>query len=158
MGGSTAQRLPIDVLRCVMLYITHGSSRRTLGKARQGKAESMDELKALLYVSSTWRAAALEYIWRELYLVISSKERRAYVDQPDLAYRFKLLANAAELIKLARVIVSWMDVANRTAQAVLEWGGRDVYRCGLVKDDAMCNALDSAEILRSMAVVSRGCR
>ncbi|KAJ2897259.1 hypothetical protein GGI21_001263, partial [Coemansia aciculifera] len=109
-----AQRLPNDVLHAILPYVAC-----RLDKTGNGYEDNIDELKSLLYVSSVWRAATLEYMWRDLNLVVSSKEKRVYVERPDFAFRFKLPANAPDLIRSITISVSLAEITDGTAYKLL---------------------------------------
>ncbi|KAJ2460235.1 hypothetical protein GGF42_000977 [Coemansia sp. RSA 2424] len=73
---SPAQALPLEVLRQVVKYMTDNP------KSRQDRPlPDEDYTKAMLTVCSSWRQAALEHMWGNVHLTMSSQTNKILFDE-----------------------------------------------------------------------------
>ncbi|KAJ2023108.1 hypothetical protein IWW57_004255, partial [Coemansia sp. S610] len=121
-------------------------------------------IKECLSVSSMWRQAALEFMWRELSLVVDDKNSSVYVSCPKWAKSFKLPISAITFVRRLSIRVSMHAIEAGLASRLLrEYMGKEAHfplanklaltalDCSVVSDlpadEAIGNACDFAQLL-----------
>ncbi|KAJ2441574.1 hypothetical protein GGF42_007248 [Coemansia sp. RSA 2424] len=111
---SPAQALPLEVLRQVVKYMTDNP------KSRQDKPlPSEDYMKAMLTVCSSWRQAALEHMWGNVYLTMSTQANKVLFDELGWIKEDRLPHYTADLVKYLRLSVPISDIIDGTATRLL---------------------------------------
>ncbi|KAJ2890274.1 hypothetical protein IWW38_004227, partial [Coemansia aciculifera] len=165
--GLLAQRLPSDVLRLVLQYVT---SKMTLRGDTMGARN--DGIKEMLYVCSAWRQAALEYMWRELNIDIDAKNDSIHIFNPSFAKHFRLPNNIADTARELNISVPISSILSGSAFKLLSEYMQGAGQLPLVrrmlimfndysadhkysKDVAVENTLAFAQLLQSMTLAAK---
>ncbi|KAJ2427865.1 hypothetical protein GGF41_001542, partial [Coemansia sp. RSA 2531] len=160
---SPAQILHVDVLRSILKWVVNEQRSHLLVNCSQ-----LGNLKELLTLSSTWRQAALECLWRELTLSIDTPTNEVHLERPVWVKQKSLPYNVENLAKEIRVSAPMSGIASGMAQKLLvDYLGDTqcfplVYKLTIsVIDyygqytDSKCNSipntLEFAKLLKSMA-------
>ncbi|KAJ2404577.1 hypothetical protein GGF41_007192, partial [Coemansia sp. RSA 2531] len=163
---SSAQALPIDIIRSILKWIVLEERSPFYGNSCD-----MYELQELLTVSSDWRQAALELLWRRLNLMINAKKGEVYLERPMWLKQKTLPPNAENLARDIRVRVSMSSIVSGIACKLLGNYIRDTkcfplaYKLTVeitdfkdrhydAKDIVLGNTLEFANKLRSIAPVT----
>ncbi|KAJ2073759.1 hypothetical protein GGH13_001787, partial [Coemansia sp. S155-1] len=160
---SPAQILHVDVLRSILKWVVNEQRSHLLVNCSE-----LGNLKELLTLSSTWRQAALECLWRELTLSIDTPTNEVHLERPVWVKQKSLPYNVENLAKEIHVCAPMSGIASGMAQKLLvDYLGDTqcfplVYKLTVsVIDyygqytDSKCNSipntLEFAKLLKSMA-------
>ncbi|KAJ2406104.1 hypothetical protein GGF41_006982, partial [Coemansia sp. RSA 2531] len=111
---SPAQDLHVDILRSILKWVVN-EQRSPLHASSCEKSH----LKELLTVSSTWRQAALECLWRELTFSIDIPTNKVYLERPVWVKQKSLPHNVENLAKEIHVCAPMSGIASGMAQKLL---------------------------------------
>ncbi|KAJ2432013.1 hypothetical protein GGF41_000259 [Coemansia sp. RSA 2531] len=160
---SPAQALPADVLRSIIKWVVNEKKSPFVEASCQ-----LGKLKELLIISSTWRQAALEFLWKQLHLIVNVPSNDVCLKRPNWLIHNMLPHNAASLAKKIHVLVPMSSIVLGVAHKLLvSYIGSTkcfpfVYNLTVkitdvkdqhyvAKDVAISNAIEFAKLLKSMA-------
>ncbi|KAJ2811575.1 hypothetical protein H4S07_001981, partial [Coemansia furcata] len=78
-----------------------------------------DAVKELLYVSSAWRLAALEFMWKQLNLSIDAVVDKIYINSIAWAKQFHLPNNSNQMVREINISVPMDNVVSGKAHKLL---------------------------------------